>query len=502
MIMKQKYTLLSLLTLALLLGSCSQEQPTTSRDAAAQEALHPAADRVAFDLQACLSSGAASEGRAVTFDEDNFSYKYHVYPGVASYNGGKTFRTHAFLYRYEESTTSYELVGYTKLSWAMTRAAGASGRVTMKVKENVPVQKASLSSDKSRIDISTTETVSITQGRKYRLLAINDDGGFDVHKPDATDYPEGAAPMFYFARGGNSPLESASLRLGQGEGLVAYVLEMDFLATETDAVTQKSTGGKLATFYPASPVLQVNLDFETLGLDYITPADAIECTLQAGGVAIASSCLTQHFGYTITGVGKPGERPVFTSVLKRLEAPLYQDAQSPLYRTTYEHLRYPQPSYQTLEKLNGEPLTFYLSLEPRFKQISSAADHGSFILGDGSMVSAPLVADGQLDFRVYLTRGSEALNISGTYPVPEPDGFGYNVFSYTNELTASILNSGAVVEGNDLRYQFTSGKRIRTDLQAIEYYWRNQRAVPRVRSSLNRLDISIRLAATGSANAI
>lgn len=498
--MIKNYKLLSLVTLVLFFGSCSQEYPQSSLNQVSQEGHEPAAGRISFDLQAEISRDRGSEARVMNFDETEVSYKYQAYPAISGYNGGKTFRTHAFLYAYDDATTSYELVGYTKLSWAMTSSPGSSGPVSMKVKESVPMQKANLSSDKSRVEISTTETVSITQGKTYRLLAINDDGGFDLNKPNAVEYPEGAAPMFYFARGGNSPLELGTLRLGQGQGLVAYVMEMDFQAVETDVVTQKSTGGRLARFFPASPLLQVNMMFTTIGLEGVTEGLVVESILKGGGVALASSALTQNFGYTITGVGKPGERPTFTTVLKRLEAKLYQNSQSPLYQTTYERLLYPMPSSQALQQLRDAPLTFYLPLEPRFKQLSTIADQGSFVLADGSTVSAPLVAEGRLGFMAYLTIGSgEAINANPRYVIPAPPDWGYGVYQATSEVKAAFFtqtNPGTSIQ----RYQFAPGKMIRTDQQAIEYYWRNLRGASGTRSSLNRLDLSISVVATAVSN--
>lgn len=486
-------SLFSLFTLSLL-TSCSQDSPQSIQTSQQQAPLSTRpleAGKVRFIIDASLGTDR-QRGRTITLSGPG-SFKDKSYPHIIGYEGSTTLVTHAFLFALDETTNKYTLEGYTKLSWEIT-SGGSSDKhkALLKLSQDNDVWKASYSSDASKVEISTTDKVSIPQGKTYRLLAINADGGFDVNKPDATLYPEGKAPMFYFGKGGNSPLESLSVKNHQG--LIPYVLELDIQTTKAntfEAMGTTPTGYRPAIFYPASPLLEVTVVREPGQLDLPTEMPTFSDLLNSQ-LAIASSCLTQKYGYTITGVDEAGSKPSFSVVLKRLEAEhlARRNSDNPLSRTTYELLLLPKGLFSNPAKDSrypdlGDAFTFYLPLELRFKSISSMEDMAVFYLDNGTTVEGFLVEENDLILWTYLTEKNSPNAITQS-PADGQLGTPYLTF-HRGEFKGNQQTSS--------QYRFNlnlaKGEDEADQGDALEKFWRNSRSTTKGRSNINRLILHI-----------
>lgn len=356
-----RQTLLTTL-LILLFASCSQDAPRPDSALSQQENLTSRpieAGKVRLMLDAGIGEAEQGARLSVLGEPGNFRDKtYPKFMGNTTYYDNQASRsswapglsTHVFIFGLDATTNKYELEGYANLIWKVSNGLPTGKHQTLlSLRGDERIWKAGYSSDRSQVEISTQygDWLTITQGKSYRLLAISDDGGFDVNKPNSTEYPDGKAPMFYFGKGGNSPLEDPSslkrpYQLNEGEhtGLIPYVLELDLTATAPNTLskTGATANGYLpAIFYPASPILEVTVAEAT---PFITQNGSEIALGDVGDIAIASSCLTQKFGYTITGVDEVGVKPTFSVALKRLEAEYLVDhPKSPLYGSTYERLK-------------------------------------------------------------------------------------------------------------------------------------------------------------------
>lgn len=441
---------------------------------------------------------------------------------------GRWLSTHAFFYGYDESTETYQLEGYAKLSWDMrvvkhTREESVedpveieyktppwpglpnhlrhrrmtershkyvinSYQTLLKVERLVDVYKARYNADRSEMIISENEFLSLEKGKKYRILAINDDGGFDPKRASLADYPEAAAPMFYFAKGGNSPLPAATTFKREGSdfpnetGIVAYGMEMDCTPGETNFV--HLTGREKAEFYPLSPLLRL----EIIGHIQSNYFDLDKLRNYPDGVAkeymkktfptrqspyvLASSCLTQNFAYTISGVDERGVKPSFKTILRTLQAEAYEWKGSPLEGTTYEPLLIPYHG----EFHGRDRRVCYLPLEPRYKELNSLDQQTTFTIPQtGRKIQGPLLADGDLYLRVYL-RENDSEQLVKEHTVLTEFGDGDFLLSsmllYSRSGFTTSLRSG-------FNLALAKGATVRDKAEAVDIFWRNNRAMKR-----------------------
>lgn len=446
--------------------------------------------------------------------------------------------THTFIYAYNEASDRYQLVGYAKLSWGMKqgvhrvttaqyrdsvdyrgrgyRREGSSFydvdqsvtythyRTFLKTENVADVHKASYNADQSEMIISEDEFISLEQGKRYRILAINDDGGFDPKRASLADYPEAAAPMFYFAKGGNSPLPAATAFKLEGSdfpdqsGIVAYGLELDYTPDEPNFVHLGES--QRAEFRPLSPVLQLRIPANFEGYRENLGRSLTLADISHNPTVLASSCLTQNFAYTISGVGESGAKPHFKTILRELQAEGYALAGSPLEGTTYEPLLIP---FVTRDK------TIYLPLEPRYRSLNSREDKATFIVPQtGERIQGDLLADGDLYFKQYLRDPhTEALYVpsaltkAGDWAIARIDQvyyLKYPVSGYRMGQWGSFAipqnpgRRGKDVRGlTSVRFGFNlalaKGGTTRDQAEAVEVFWRND--PEKNRYNMNRLEI-------------
>lgn len=441
-------------------------------------------------------------------------------------------RTHTFIYVCEESTQKYSLVGYAKLIWEVKTSlyhhqttkqqrgnvaiedTYDTYRSSLKVKGSATVYKAEHNEDHSEIIISDTESISLHKGKTYRILAINDDGGFDPKRASLEDYPGASAPMFYFAKGGNSPLPEAVAFNPRGSnfpdksGIVAYGLELDCIPESDNVVTLNP--GQQALFYPLSPLLELDVCAVGVWLDAGHSYDSEEYrrqwaeylrrwteTWSHSPYVLASSCLTQNFAYTISGDNEPYHKPSFKTILKTLQAEGYTFAGSPIERTTYEPLLFPMVVVNNAG--SNMRYKFYLPLEPRYKELHSLDQQEVFVVPEtGEHITGDLIADHDLYFKVYVRdRSTQKLYDHASY-AEENDYWNYEPRVARLDIEDPRLDqTGKSQTTLGFNLALSKKKATRDQAQAVDLFWRNDKT--RHRYNMNRLRLNFMFNSYGKA---
>lgn len=406
--------------------------------------------------------------------------------------------THIFIFGFDESSSVYHLEGYTQLTWtfgqeiltssaeriqevplndegtlAIHNRIKTSNRhymMTLKAEKVVDVHKASYNADRSEMLISEDEFLSLEKGKKYRILAINDDGGFDPKRASLADYPEAATPMFYFAKGGNSPLPAATTYNRRGSsypdqgGIVAYGMELDY-TPEVVNLVKLGTDQKVE-FYPLSPLLKLGISMKANAFE--DDASPNQQRYHSPYV-LASSCLTQNFAYTISGVDEVGAIPSFKTILKVLQAEGYAWTGSPIEGTTYEPLLVP---YLRPSRNATTAAYFYLPLEPRYKELSSLDQQATFVVPQtGEQITGDLLADHDLYFCVYVREDDSEKLHTIKENMSSQGEHTYKLYRYRD----GVLQGQTNMQRLGFNLSLARGTGVRDKAEAVELFWRNDR---------------------------